>query len=91
MDRDNEKLIVRDYLAIDRTKLANQRTLLSYIRTAIMLIASGVTMLKLIPQSDPLFYVGIVSLVLAAMFLAVGLYVYCSFAGKIKRLTRDAG
>ena len=30
----NEELILRDYLAIERTKLANVRTLFSYIRTS---------------------------------------------------------
>jgi len=34
-------------LAIDRTRLANERTLLSWIRTALMLLVSGVTLLKL--------------------------------------------
>ena len=31
----NEELILRDYLAIERTKLANVRTLFSYIRTSL--------------------------------------------------------
>lgn len=42
----------RDALALRRTHLANERTLLAYVRTAIMLAASGVTLLKL-PTSGP--------------------------------------
>jgi putative membrane protein len=42
-----QQLILRDVLAIDRTRLANERTLLSWIRTALMLLVSGVTLLKL--------------------------------------------
>jgi len=34
-------------LAIDRTRLANERTLLIWRRTAIMLLVSGVTLLEL--------------------------------------------
>ncbi|GAP67936.1 hypothetical protein BA6E_101382 [Bacteroidales bacterium 6E] len=29
-----EQIILRDYLALERTRLANERTLLSYIRTS---------------------------------------------------------
>lgn len=36
-----EELILRDYLAADRTTLANERTLLSYIRTSLALAAAG--------------------------------------------------
>ena len=32
-----EELILRDHLALDRTRLANERTLLAYLRTALML------------------------------------------------------
>ncbi|MDO8682436.1 MAG: DUF202 domain-containing protein [Armatimonadota bacterium] len=45
-----EDLILRDHLAVDRTVLANERTLLAYIRTAIMLLISGVTLLKFFPN-----------------------------------------
>lgn len=41
------QLILRDQLAIDRTRLANERTLLSWLRTALMMLVSGITMLKL--------------------------------------------
>jgi putative membrane protein len=37
----NEELILRDLLAMDRTALANERTLLSYIRSALALAAAG--------------------------------------------------
>ncbi|MEZ6117805.1 MAG: DUF202 domain-containing protein [Pirellulaceae bacterium] len=42
---------LRDTLARDRTLLANERTLLAYARTAIMLGVSGVTLIKLYPES----------------------------------------
>ena len=41
------QLILRDELAIDRTRLANERTLLAWARTALMLLVSGATLLKL--------------------------------------------
>jgi len=42
-----ETLILRDVLAIDRTRLANERTLLAWLRTGLMLLVSGVTLIKL--------------------------------------------
>jgi putative membrane protein len=38
---------LRDWLALERTRMANERTLLAYARTAIMLAATGATILKL--------------------------------------------
>ncbi|WP_163707713.1 DUF202 domain-containing protein [Mangrovibacterium lignilyticum] len=41
-----------DQLAEDRTRLANQRTFLAFIRTALMVFATGITLIKLF-YSDP--------------------------------------
>ena len=40
-----DNLILRDELAIDRTLLANERTLLSYLRSAVALFIAGVTII----------------------------------------------
>lgn len=41
----DEDLILRDYLAADRTVLANERTLLSYTRTALAFAATGAALI----------------------------------------------
>jgi len=41
------EMILRDYLAQDRTKLANERTFLAYLRTAITFSAAGGTLIKI--------------------------------------------
>lgn len=38
-----EDLIIRDYLALDRTRLSNERSLLAYYRTGLTTLVSGVT------------------------------------------------
>ncbi len=43
---DKEEMILRDYLAVDRTILANEASFMSYIRTALTLTAVGATMIK---------------------------------------------
>ena len=40
-------MILRDHLAIERTRLANERTLLAWVRSALMMLVSGITLLKL--------------------------------------------
>ena len=40
----NKDLVLREYLAIERTKLANERTLLTYIRTGLYFLVAGSTL-----------------------------------------------
>ena len=40
-----EELILRDELAIDRTLLANERTLMAYIRLSITMVIAGVSII----------------------------------------------
>ena len=44
---DAEERILRDELALDRTRLANERTILAYLCTGLMLLATGATAVKL--------------------------------------------
>ncbi len=41
-----EKIILRDFLAMERTSLANERTLFSYIRASLYLAIGGVAILE---------------------------------------------
>lgn len=41
-----KQLILRDYLAADRTVLANERTLLAYLRTTLTFLIGGATFLQ---------------------------------------------
>ncbi len=41
------RLILRDHLAVERTRLANERTVLSYARTAFALLAGALTLAHL--------------------------------------------
>lgn len=47
MENDKSKLILRDHLAIDRTKLSNERTFLSYFRSFIVIVSSGIAIIKI--------------------------------------------
>lgn len=44
----NKDLVLREYLAIERTRLANETTLLAYIRTALYFVVAGSTLGKIV-------------------------------------------
>ena len=81
-----KEIILRDHLAIDRTKLANQRTILAYIRTAIMIFASGITIIKLIPADSFFYLLGILLIILIFPCLAIGFFAYCKVKNNINRM-----
>ena len=68
----DKKLIIRDWLAIERTKLANERTFLSYFRTAFVLFGTGLSILK-IDYFSEVRYVGVVLLIVSLMVLLFGI------------------
>lgn len=70
--RNSEELILRDHLALDRTRLANERTLLSYMRTALMLIVAGATAVKFVGESDAVIITGWVFVGLGVVVAVIG-------------------
>ncbi len=48
-------MILRDYLAIDRTILTNETAFMAYVRTALALLAAGVSLIKFF--NDPVMHV----------------------------------
>lgn len=72
-----ERMILRDHLAMERTKLANERTLLSYVRSSLYLLLGGIGLVG-IKQNlfEDLKVVGLVAIGLSVLFLAVGVIRY---------------
>lgn len=66
----DEDLILRDYLAIERTRLANVRTLFAYIRTSLYLLTAGIGILQIdsIPQLNGLAWVCIIAGIILFFF-----------------------
>ena len=81
----DEEIILRDYLAIERTRLANERTLLSYIRSSLYLILGGIAFLQLEGFAN-IKYLGILSLVLSVIFLVIGVYRFMLLKRSLKNL-----
>ncbi len=66
-----DKLILRDHLALERTRLANERTFMAYIRSALYLIIGGLALLELTHYGN-LEWIGIVALSLAVILGLIG-------------------
>ena len=81
----DDEVILRDYLAIERTRLANERTLLSYIRSSLYLLLGGIAFFQL--KDFPDFkYLAILSLVFSALFFIIGVYRFVLLKKSLKRL-----
>ncbi len=66
-ERYKGKLILRDVLAADRTQLANERTLLSYLRTALTLFIAGVSFIR--------FFDSLIMVIIGWLFIPLGVWV----------------
>ena len=80
----NEKRL-REHLALERTKLANERTLLAYIRASLYLLVGGIALLQL-KEYPRLHWVGYASLVICVLFIIIGIWRYIALERKLKDL-----
>lgn len=74
----NRELILRDHLAAGRTDLANERTLLAYIRTALAVFAGGITLVH--------FFKSIWLTIIGWMFVPLGIAILIVGAVRCKRM-----
>ncbi len=81
----NDNLSKSDYLAVERTNMANERTLLAYLRTFIILISSGVAIIK-IEFLNQISLLGIILMAFSPLVLMFGIFRYYNLKKKIKTL-----
>lgn len=82
-------MILRDHLALDRTKLANQRTVLSFIRTSLYLVISGIALMK-VEALAGISWLGYGVLGISLVVLIIGISNYLIFRNKIKNGYQEA-
>jgi putative membrane protein len=69
----NKDLVLREYLAIERTKLANETTMLAYTRTGLYFVVAGSSLGQLI--HTPFWQIaGTPIIVIGGFIIAVGVY-----------------
>jgi len=66
-----QNLTITEELAIDRTKLANERTLLAFFRTFVVLLSSGLAIIKL-EFLENIYIFGVVLMIVAVIVFLYG-------------------
>lgn len=86
----NKDLVLREYLAIERTRLANETTLLAYIRTGLYFLVAGSTLGHVI---DSVFWniVGTPLIVIGLIIMGLGLVRYFRLKRAIEASKRNVG
>ena len=80
-----DELILRDYLAADRTALANERTFLSYLRTGLAFGAAGVSLVHFL-ESVAADIAGVALVLLALVTLGLGARQFFWYKRRIERV-----
>ena len=86
----NKDLVLREYLAIERTRLANERTLLTYIRTGLYFLVAGSTLGHLI---DTTFWnlMGMPLVIVGGIVAVLGVIRFVRVSRKIERSRKYVG
>lgn len=81
----NKDLILREKLAIQRTVMANQTTLLSFIRTSLYFLVAGLSLKSLLKLDNSLLF-QVTFYVVSFSTIVIGVYNYF----KQKRLIKNS-
>ncbi len=86
----NDNMIIRDYLALDRTILANRRTLLAYVRTSIGLFAGGIGLVELL-DSGITMAIGYISIAISVPVLVAGIIEFTKTKNSLASILKMEG
>lgn len=81
-----EELILRDYLAIERTRLANETALLAYFRTGLFLLSIGLTFIQL-KEFKAISLIGWFCLPFSFLSVGFGIYRYVRLNRQIAKIS----
>ncbi len=84
-----EELILRDFLALDRTALANERTLLAWVRTALAFFIAGATFIKFF-DTTVMTVTGWIFIPAGAVLLLLGLRSFRNTRRRVEREVRTS-
>lgn len=78
-----DKIILRDYLALERTKLANERTFMAYLRTSLYMVLGGIAFIQM-EDFKEIPWAGYTALGISLVLILVGLYRYLQIRYRLK-------
>ena len=85
-----ESIILRDFLALERTRLANERTLLAYVKAALYLLLGGIALIQIKGFAD-LSWLGYVAIGLSVLFVAIGIHRYFRLKHQLHEFYHNEG
>ena len=83
-----EELILIDYLAIERTRLANETALLAYFRTGLFLLSIGLTFIQL-KEFKAISLIGWFCLPLSFISVGFGVYRFVRLNNQMKKIHKN--
>jgi len=83
------ELILRDTLAIERTKLANERTFLAYFRSSIFFLGTGLSIIH-INFFQEVNYLGWFFVAMSPLVFGIGFYRLISVRKGIRQMVESA-
>lgn len=87
--QNKDEIILRDYLALERTNLANQRTLLAYTRTSLYMLLGGIAFLQL-SDFENIRWLGFVAIGLSAVLVVVGIIKFYIIKNRLAKYYRES-
>lgn len=82
-----DEALIREHLALERTKLANERTLLSYTQASMYFLLGGLALIQL-KDLEKMHYIGYLALGLSVIFITVGIWRFIVLKNKMKDLLK---
>ncbi|NLZ95631.1 MAG: DUF202 domain-containing protein [Bacteroidales bacterium] len=79
-----KEIKLNDYLALERTRLANERTLFSYIRTSLYLTLGGIAFLQM-EDFKNIKWLAPICFALSITILVTGIFKYLSMKKRLKK------
>lgn len=80
-----EDLILRDHLAVERTRLANETALLAYLRTSLFLISIGLTFIK-IAEFKGIAIIGWICIPFSILLVSFGIFRFVRLNSQMRKI-----
>lgn len=80
---------VQSAMALERTRMANTRTMLAYIRSAVTLFVAGAGLLKFVSEIKWVYIVGILFIIATPVIFFIGMYEYINMRKRIDKHELD--
>lgn len=74
----------RDYLALVRTDLANERTMLAYGRTSLMIAATAITIFKFFPDASGVRSLALGLAGISIVLIVIGIWRFVSLRRRLR-------